>query len=213
MEMKCYKMIYKIEKNTEKLTILGKDFIKNNKNKCKLIINNKKCQLKDIILIKSIKKSNMKLVLNKNIYNKSFMFKNCVKLESLIQISNVHDIENLLNDEPMIDVNEREKNNLNNFSDTYSDTDDSDYSFSEITKKTEENSDKFEIVKIYQKLNFLMDNNIILKEMFYNCKSLKILPDLSKWNKKVIHDMSKMFFNCKSLTYLPNISCWDTCTE
>ena len=124
MEMKCYKMIYKIEKNTEKLTILGKDFIKNNKNKCKLIINNKKCQLKDIILIKSIKKSNMKLVLNKNIYNKSFMFKNCVKLESLIQISNVHDIENLLNDEPMIDVNEREKNNLNNFSDTYSDTDD-----------------------------------------------------------------------------------------
>ena len=127
MEMKCYKMIYKIEKNTEKLTILGKDFIKNNKNKCKLIINNKKCQLKDIILIKSIKKSNMKLVLNKNIYNKSFMFKNCVKLESLIQISNVHDIENLLNDEPMIDVNEREKNNLNNFSDTYSDTDDSDY--------------------------------------------------------------------------------------
>ena len=46
--------------------------------------------------------------------------------------------------------------------------------------------------------------------MFYNCKSLLSLPDISKWNLHNVSDMSYMFYNCKSLSSLPDISKWDT---
>ena len=42
MEVEIYKMIYKRTQNTDKLRILGKNFVINNKNKGKIIINNKK---------------------------------------------------------------------------------------------------------------------------------------------------------------------------
>ncbi len=46
--------------------------------------------------------------------------------------------------------------------------------------------------------------------MFQDCKSLKNLPDISKWNTIKVIDMSFMFFNCSSLASLPNISKWKT---
>ena len=48
MELEIYKMIYEIdekEEKDEKFRILGDEFVKNNKNKAKLIIKNKKCDL------------------------------------------------------------------------------------------------------------------------------------------------------------------------
>ena len=49
-----------------------------------------------------------------------------------------------------------------------------------------------------------------MSEMFYNCKSLIALPDISKWNTNNVENMSEMFFNCKSLKSLPDISKWNT---
>ena len=46
--------------------------------------------------------------------------------------------------------------------------------------------------------------------MFDGCKSLKELPDISKWNIKNITNMREMFSGCKSLNNLPDISKWDT---
>ena len=78
-------MIYKIEEKIDILKILGDEFVKNNKNRGKIIINNKKYQIKEFIKIK-INNNNEKLkigiILNKNLYNFSFMFKDC---ESLIK--------------------------------------------------------------------------------------------------------------------------------
>ena len=45
---------------------------------------------------------------------------------------------------------------------------------------------------------------------FCDCKSLKNLSDISKWNTKNAIDMSYMFSGCKSLNNLPDISKWDT---
>ena len=48
MELETYKMIYEIdekEEKNEKFRILGDEFVNNNKNRAKLIINNKKCDL------------------------------------------------------------------------------------------------------------------------------------------------------------------------
>ena len=47
-----------------------------------------------------------------------------------------------------------------------------------------------------------------LSGMFYNCKSLMSLPDISKWNTNNINNMSGMFCNCESLISLPDISKW-----
>ena len=49
MESEIYKMIYKKDKYINNTGILGKDFIKNNRNKVKISINNKKYNFKEII--------------------------------------------------------------------------------------------------------------------------------------------------------------------
>ena len=41
-----------------------------------------------------------------------------------------------------------------------------------------------------------------MKYMFHNCKSLLILPDISKWTTIKVIDMRYMFEYCKSLIYL-----------
>ena len=75
--MELYKMTYKIEETENNLGIIGEDFVRNNKNKGKLIIENKKYPLKAHFLIKEIKTKKIRMILIKNIYNKSWMFKNC----------------------------------------------------------------------------------------------------------------------------------------
>ena len=44
--------------------------------------------------------------------------------------------------------------------------------------------------------------------MFDGCKSLKSLPDISKWETASVKDMSYMFHNCWALTSFPDISNW-----
>ena len=46
--------------------------------------------------------------------------------------------------------------------------------------------------------------------MFYECKSLNSLPDISNWNTSNVSNMSLMFCDCSSLNSLPDISNWNT---
>ena len=46
--------------------------------------------------------------------------------------------------------------------------------------------------------------------MFFNCESLKLLPDISKWNNNNVTNMSRIFYNWWSLESLPDISKWNT---
>ena len=45
--------------------------------------------------------------------------------------------------------------------------------------------------------------------IFYGCKSLKLLPDISKWNTSKVTDMSWMFYQCSSLENLSDVSKWN----
>ena len=87
MDVEIYKMTYKKRKN--ELVILGEEFVINNKNKGFLIINNKKNKLnsKLAISINNFTQEKIKMILNKNIFNKSYMFKNCESLEYFIPLS------------------------------------------------------------------------------------------------------------------------------
>ena len=54
-------------------------------------------------------------------------------------------------------------------------------------------------------------NNIIdASYMFSGCKSLILLPDISKWKTNKVINMSNMFRLCESLISLPDISKWNT---
>ena len=56
-------------------------------------------------------------------------------------------------------------------------------------------------------------NNKNISDMsgiFYNCSSLKDLPDISVWDTYNVTNMSTIFYNCSSLISLPDISKWNT---
>ena len=46
--------------------------------------------------------------------------------------------------------------------------------------------------------------------MLNKCSSLKLLPDISKWNTNDVNNMSELFQDCSSLSTLPEISKWNT---
>jgi len=88
MEEERYKMIYtkylSILFENDKIRILGNDFVKNNKNKVKLIINNKKYKLKEFINVKEFFKSDIikiNMILTKELSNICHIFDNCENLK------------------------------------------------------------------------------------------------------------------------------------
>ena len=48
--------------------------------------------------------------------------------------------------------------------------------------------------------------------VFYNCSSIKSLPDISNWNTDKVINMSGIFDNCSSLNFLPEINKWNLST-
>ena len=86
------KLIYLPNRNKkEKLRIFGSEFIKNNKNKCKIIFNNSEYELKEMININNfnINDKIIEIKLNGilNINDMSYMFHNC---ENLISLPDIH---------------------------------------------------------------------------------------------------------------------------
>ena len=53
---------------------------------------------------------------------------------------------------------------------------------------------------------YIMD----MSYMFYDCKLLNNISDISNWDTKIVENMSYMFYDCNSLNNLPDISKWDT---
>ena len=115
MEVEKYKMTYttKINKDLEyilsslspeindeiesnDIRMLGHDFVKNNENKAKLVINNKKHKLKGFISTNELlnNKLKIKIILSKNLSNISHMFQNCAKLIKLSIYDDILNIDN-----------------------------------------------------------------------------------------------------------------------
>ena len=143
-----------IEENGE-LRILGNYFVRKNKNKGRLIINNKKSNLKDIIQIDDIKENTLKIkmILNKNIYNKSYMFENST---SLLQVSLFNDLSNIYyeqfeeyeNDDSSIEIDD---SNGEIFGDSFSYNNDS---ISDLSKVEEEQIGNSTIIYMEKKLEY-----------------------------------------------------------
>ena len=48
-----------------------------------------------------------------------------------------------------------------------------------------------------------------ISAIFYGCKSLVSLPDISKWNTSKVTNINRVFYECCSFISLPDISIWD----
>ena len=64
------------------------------------------------------------------------------------------------------------------------------------------------LISNISKLNTNKVNN--MKALFSKCGKLKSLPDISKWDITKVRDVSYMFSGCQLLESLPNISKWNT---
>ena len=82
-------IIYRIDKEDEKLRLFGDEFVKNNQKKCKLLIDNKEYNLMREYNIKNYNKKQLeiKLIIFNNITNMGYLFFQCRRLLLLPDIS------------------------------------------------------------------------------------------------------------------------------
>ena len=174
--MKNLILILKIHlvKLFQKKKLFGQHFVENNKEKCKIIINNKEYELYSYINLEKFCNNNdqieIKLKGVSNITNMSFMFCGCLSLLSLpdfskIEINNVKDMSHMFQGchllSPLPDISKWNTKNVINMS----------YLFNGCTAlKTLPDISKWNLINVIE-----------ISYMFEGCSSLLSLPDISKW--------------------------------
>ena len=176
------KLIYIAYFFAKKIKIFDNNFVKKNKNKCYLIIDDSPKELCNEIVLneEQRKKGKVKIILleTKQVTDMSNMFKGCQLLQTIegnfkMSSNPDWDTKNIVNMSGMF------------------------YGCNSLTHigYIEEWDTK---------------NVTDFSEMFYKCTSLKCLPDISKWDIKNARKLSRMFYGYTSLKTLPDISIWDT---
>ena len=227
-------IIYDISKKVkdieeeETINIFGGEFVQNNKNICKIIIDDEEYDIKEKFDIKNYKKNILKIKLKgiDNVINMSYMFSCCRLLLSIPDISkwNTNNVTNmsymfsnckLLSSLP--DISKWNTSNVTDMSLMFSFCT-SLSSLPDISKWNTSNVKNMSYIFSYCKsLSSLPDiskwtiNNVKdMTAMFQYCSSLSSLPDISKWNTNNVTNMSGMFYKCSLLSSLPDISKWNT---
>ena len=183
---------YKIDKNKEITKIFGSRFVKNNKDKCKIIIDDIKFELTGYLgnfLFKNHNNKNnnmleLKLIGLNNILDASYMFYNCSSLISIKEISKLN-INKALNIEYMFYKFSSLKS-LHNIS----------------NKMISHMSYLFYGCSSLKSLPDISDVNTKyvtdMSYIFYGCSSLASLLDISKWNTSNVINMSYIFYGCSA---------------
>ena len=228
-------IIYKIK---DKIKLFGKEFVQNNKNNCKIVIDNKEHELVEYIDKKDIdeninkkKKLTIKLKVINPIINMSHMFGDDWNhsFESLSSLPDIYklDTKNVTNMSYLFcrceslsslpDISEWDTGKVTDMSLMF-------HSCNKLTSLPDISNWNTQNVKnmnyMFYSCNKLLSlpniskwntqNVIDMNSMFYSCQKLSSLPDISEWKTENVKNMKGMFHNCKSLSSLPNISKWDT---
>ena len=196
--LKKYKLLIIIH-DEAKVKIFGEDFVKNNKDKCIIIIDNNQFEIcSEYEIEDNLKRGEtfeIKLIEINSINNMSHMFDECSSLTSLSDgfewdTSKVSDMSymffgctSLYN---LSDLSKWNTKNVENMNSMFCNC-------SSLTSLPD--ISKWDISNVKN-----------LNGMFYGCKSLTFLPDISKWNTSKVLDMNYMFSYCSSLLTLPDIS-------
>ena len=196
------KIKYDNDKNIRNISLLGKRFIENNKNKFEIYYNGNKINISNSYDKKKYKFNNnpieIKLKIIEQLTDMSYMFYDC---SSLIEICNIDKIDtrkvtnmsflfagckSLRN---LPDILDWETENVTNMK----------YMFGECHSLT----------KLPNVSNWKTNEVTDMSYMFTDCKELQTIPNISEWNTSKVKDMSGMFCGCTKLSRLNGLQKWD----
>ena len=196
------KIKYKINKSKE-IRLFGDRFVENNKENCKIIIDNNEKEIFSWLDIdkNDINREFIEITLKriKNITNISHIFNGCSTLDSLTGISewdtkNVKDISYAFygcsSIEALPDISNWNTDNVTDI--------ESIFSYCQSLKSLPDIS-KWNTVNVTN-----------MSYVFYGCSALISIPDISKWKTSKVTNLNNLFSHCSSITHLPNISNWNT---
>ena len=225
------------DNNQTKIRLFGYKFIKNNINKCSVIINNKLKKIEDCEfyeLKKPETEINITLLKEDDIIDMSYMFNDCEVLQSISEDSE-WSTNNVVNMSYMFcncksfsyfpkfkskwDTS-KVKNISNMFNGCKSLKEIKDISKWDTSEVKRMNKMFYECGNLENLENILVwdtKNVIDMSYLFYNCSKL-INIDIEnekiyrvKWNTEKVENMSHMFYGCESLKQLPDrIASWNT---
>ena len=221
--------IIKYISNSSNIRLFGRRFVENNKDICKIIINEKEqdlCEFYEFEENSEAKFLYVKLKFNENPKNISHMFRECSSLISISDISNwdtsqVTDMsylfEKCISLEYLPDISEWDISNVTDikcmFKKCYNLKSLPDIGKWNTTNVTNMNY-LFYFCNSLKTLpyigNWNTGNVINMLYMFSQCSSLLYLPDLSKWNISHVTNLSNLFEGCSELSFLCDISNWNT---
>ena len=194
-------LIYLIDKKSNTVRLFCGDFVKNNEDKCYLIIDGNKHALVNKLSLNETQKSKknieVKLIEYKPITDMSFMFFDCSSLILIPGIKNWN-TENVTKMNSMFNgcISLKYLAHLSDW-DTSKVTDMSCMFLGCIALQFIGGIDNWNIKNV-KKMN----------SMFAYCRSLLSIPDISKWDTKNVINMNWMFLRCESLRIFPDISNW-----
>ena len=217
---------YKIDE--KRIKIFGNEFVKNNKNKCKMKICNIEYEITAEYNAENYNnnKLEIKLIGIDNITDASHMFNGCRSLSSLPDISNwntskitnmsdmFYDCSSLSSLPDISNWNTSKVTNMScmlNFCKSLSTLPDiSKWNTNKVTDMKGMFCGCSSLTSLPNISNWNTNNVTDMKLIFYLCSSLSSLPDISKWKTNNVTDMSCMFYKCSFLSSLPDISNWNT---
>ena len=201
-------IIYNINEENirnKEIKILGREFVENNKDKCKIIYKKQSYELNEklkLIFDKNKNKNenilNIKLIGINKLSNLSNMFNNCYQLRNLPDISkinaiNITDISNMFNRctnlKYLPDLSRWNTCNIENISGLFKGCS----SLKSLPDISKWNTSNFKY----------------MDDVFNGCSKLTEISDISNWDTSNVISMRNLFNGCSSLRSLPNRSKWN----
>ena len=193
---------YQIEDKNKDIRIFGSEFVKNNIDKCKIIIKGEEINLLENYKVEEGENNDnflyVKLIFIEDIDNISNIFDGCKSLLSISDISNwniskVTKMDRLFNEckslKSLPDIGQWDILNVTSMERLFS---------------------QCESLKSLPDISQWDTLNVTSMERLFNqCVSLESLPDLEQWDTTNVTNMNYLFFHCNSLKSLPNIGKWN----
>jgi len=178
-------IIYDIKKDDEYTKIFGDEFVENNKNKCKMLIDNKEYEITEEYNAKNYNNNNIlkiKLIGIDNITDMSNMFDGCSSLLSLPDISkwNANNVTNM----SYMFCRCSSLSSLPDISNLYTDN---------VTNMSYMFCGCKSLLSLPDISKWNTNNVTNMCSMFHYCYLLSSLPDISKWDTNNVTNMSYMF--------------------
>ena len=172
--------------NENNIKIFGEEFVKNNKNICKIIHKGNKLELKEFIDLNEKEKDEaieIKLIGINNVTNMSSMFFNC---PSLISIPDISEIDT----SKIVDMSSLFSgcNSVKTLPDI------SKWDTSKVTNMKDMFSECSSLISLPDISKWNISNVIQIDGLFACCNSLKSLPDISEWDISKVQNMKELFY-------------------